>query len=385
MRGHLEARGKGIWRAKAFVGYDKEKKRRMYVTRTIHGTKRQAEDIMRQLLVEIGAGADTTTEGTVAELVKKWLEITSDSLSPTTLNEYKRLLDRHILPALGTRKVRGIKVSELDAFYARLKKSGGAQGNGLSSQSVRHIHAIIHKIFNQAVKWGWASSNPASLASPPKLKSKQVIIPSVDQVIKLIESAKLSDEGFGCLLRSAAVTGARRGELCALKWSDLDLSKRVLTISRSIAGDKNDHMVEKDTKTHSSRSVTLDSDTCKILRDWQKTCEDRAKKFNTKLVTEAFIFSDSPDSSQCWRPGRITLAFMRLCKKLEIKDVRFHDLRHFAATRMLVAGVPVKTVSGRLGHADAATTLNVYAHFVEASDAQAAQVLGDLLDQNEAI
>ncbi len=112
MRGHLEPRGKGTWRAKVFVGFDKDKKRRMYLTRTIHGTKRHAEDVMRQLLFEVGAGADASTEGTIFELVGKWLEITSDSLSPTTLKEYKRLLDRHILPSFGNRKVRSLRSSD---------------------------------------------------------------------------------------------------------------------------------------------------------------------------------------------------------------------------------------------------------------------------------
>ncbi len=365
-----------------FIGYDQTTGKQLYVNRTIHGTKRHAEDVMRQLLVEVGAGADATTEGTISELVGKWLEMTSDSLSPTTLNEYKRLLDRHILPNFGNRKVRTLRSSDLDTFYTRLKKSGGVNGRPLSSQSVRHIHTLIHRILSQGVKWGWAMSNPASQASPPKVRNNQIIVPTVKQVVSLIDGATSSDGGFGCLLRLAAITGARRGELCALKWSDADLKKGVLTISRSIAGDRNNHMVEKDTKTHSSRTISLDTDTCKTLRDWYKTCTQKAKACDGALVPEAFIFSDAVDGSTCWRPGRVTLAFVRLCRRLEIESVRFHDLRHFAATRMLAAGVPVKTVAGRLGHANAATTLNVYAHFVEASDAQAAQLLGDLLVQN---
>ncbi len=152
MRGHLEARGKGIWRAKVYVGYDQATGKQLYVNRTIHGTKRHAEDVLSQLLVEVGVGSTVSTEATVNELVARWLEITSDSLSPTTLNEYKRLLDKHILPNFGKRKVRSLRASELDTFYTRLKKSGGSSGNGLSVQSVRHIHAIIHRIFSQAVK-----------------------------------------------------------------------------------------------------------------------------------------------------------------------------------------------------------------------------------------
>ncbi len=382
MRGHLEARGKGTWRAKVFVGFDKDTNRRMYLTRTIHGTKRHAENVMRQLLVEVGGGADASTEGTMAQLVGRWLEIASDSLSPTTLKEYKRLLDRHILPSLGKRKIRSLRTSDLDAFYARLKKSGGNHGRPLSAQSVRHIHTLIHRILSQAVKWGWASSNPASQTSPPKVRSSQIVVPTARQVVSLIDGAKSSSQSFGCLIRLAAITGARRGELCALKWSDVDLDKGILTISSSIVGDRIDEVVEKDTKTHSSRTIALDKDTCKVLGDWRDTCDDRARKCSAKLVPKAYIFSDAPDGSACWRPGKVTLAFSRLCKRLEIDGVRFHDLRHFAATRMLAGGVPVKTVSGRLGHANAATTLNVYAHFLQASDVEAADVLSELLEQN---
>jgi integrase len=91
------------------------------------------------------------------------------------------------------------------------------------------------------------------------------------------------------------------------------------------------------------------------------------------------MFSDSPDGQLPWRPGRVTLAFRRLCQQNDITGVRLHDFRHFAASTVLGAGVPVKTVSGRLGHANAATTLGVYAHFLESSDAEAAQVLAALL------
>ncbi len=99
----------------------------------------------------------------------------------------------------------------------------------------------------------------------------------------------------------------------------------------------------------------------------------------TSLLPDGFIFSDSPDGQSPWRPGRVTLAFTRLCRQMGIVGVRLHDLRHFAASRMLGAGVPVPTVAGRLGHANAATTLNVYAHVLESSDAEAARVLAGLL------
>ena len=97
-----------------------------------------------------------------------------------------------------------------------------------------------------------------------------------------------------------------------------------------------------------------------------------------------FVFSDEPDSMAPWKPGRITLAFSRFCAQEGIEGVRFHDLRHFAATRLLSSGVDVRTVSGRLGHANAATTLGVYAHFLQSADQAAAAVLGGILDDARA-
>jgi integrase len=182
------------------------------------------------------------------------------------------------------------------------------------------------------------------------------------------------------LSRARGCDGSSAGELCALRWNDLNLKAGTLTIARSVVGQRNDDLVEKGTKTHSSRRISLDPATLSSLIAQRDRHEARAEEFGVRLPSKAFVFSDSADCTTPWRPNRVTLAFRRICDGLDVPNVRLHDLRHFAATRLLAAGVPVKTVSGRLGHANAATTLNVYAHFLESSDETAAQVLGDLLD-----
>jgi integrase len=121
-----------------------------------------------------------------------------------------------------------------------------------------------------------------------------------------------------------------------------------------------------------------------VLDAHHRHYEERAQKIGTHLAGGAYVFSDAPDGATPWRPNRVTLAFVRLCREVGITDVRLHDLRHFAATQMLAGGVPVNTVAGRLGHANPATTLNVYAHFLESSDEVAANVLGSLLGANGA-
>jgi integrase len=382
MRGHLEGRGRNVWRLKVFLGRDPSSGRQQYLTKTVHGTKRDAESELNQLLAEVGRGAHSASAGaggTVAELAARFLELNGDRLSPTTLRGYRQILDRYVLPALGSRKVRTLRPAELDEFYAGLLRSGGAGGRALSAQSVHHVHALLRRLLNQASKWAWCAVSPAAKASPPRAVKHEIRPPAPEDVQKLLVAAGERDPDFALFLRLAVVTGARRGELCALRWRDVNLAAGALTIERAIVAGEGNALVEKDTKTHASRRVMLDPETLELLGGRLAACRERAAACGVEPAAGAYVFSDEPDSSAPWRPNRLTLAFGRLCKRTGIDGVRLHDLRHFAATRMLVAGVPVKTVAGRLGHANAATTLNVYAHVVESSDAEAAQVLGDLL------
>jgi integrase len=208
----------------------------------------------------------------------------------------------------------------------------------------------------------------------------ELTLPQPADIGRIIAKADETDNELACLLRLAVITGARRGELCALRWTDVDIKAGTIGISRSLVGERNSELTEKGTKTHASRRNSIDATTFKSLESQRQRSEARAQAAGTKLPSDAFIFSDSSDGTTPWRPNRVTHAFMRVRKDVGISGVRLHDLRHFSATRLLAAGIPVNTVAGRLGHANAATTLNVYGHFLESSDESAAQVLGSLLD-----
>jgi integrase len=332
---------------------------------------------LNELLVEAGQSSNAIVDGTFGDLAQKWLELSSPTLSPTTLHEYERLLGRLILPKLGSVKVRALRAADLDSFYAYLGRKGGHNGAPLGAQSIRHVHALIRRLLNQAVKWNWVTVNPASRASPPRVVPKKPDVPTPEAIVRLLALADERDPDLACFLRLAAVTGARRGELCALRWTDFE--RNSLRISRSVYGGRHDQLGEKDTKTHAARRLSLDPTTLDIMRTHRHRCRQRAKACGVVLSDGAFVFSGEADGSHPWRPGRVTLAFGRLRREADVPSVRLHDLRHFAATQLLAAGVPVRTVAGRLGHANAATTLNVYAHVLETSDEQAAAVLGGLL------
>ena len=185
---------------------------------------------------------------------------------------------------------------------------------------------------------------------------------------------------LGCFLRLAATSGARRGELCALRWKHVDLDKGALLIERSIVENAKGELVEKDTKTHAARRLRLDAGTVDRLQQHRAEREGYGTALRRIVHADDFVFSLDPAGRTPWRPGYVTLAFCRLRDDLALPGVRLHDLRHFAATILLSGGKDVKTVSGRLGHANAATTLGVYAHFIEAADADAADHLGATLD-----
>lgn len=195
----------------------------------------------------------------------------------------------------------------------------------------------------------------------------------------MIETASADDPDFGCCLHLAATTGARRGEVCGLRWRDVDLKSGSMTISRNVVEAAGSQVIEKDTKTHASRRIALDPDTVGVLKGQHERMSARARACGTALMSDAHVFSPDPDGGRSLAPNDMTKAFIRVRKRAGLGEVRLHDLRHFAATRLLAAGVPVRTVSGRLGHANAATTLGVYAHLVEESDRDAAATLGALL------
>ena len=377
MRGHLEERGKDRWRAKVYLGAGPIGTKR-YLTRTIRGPKRHAENVLAQLIVEASAGGHDVTDGTLEALARRWIEATGPGLSPTTLRGYEYLLRTAILPRIGRMKLRAVRPQTLDQLYGELLQHGGKDGRPLSPRSVHHVHALVRRILNQGVRWGWVPSNPALRATPPRVPHREMATPEPDELRRLIIEAERFDEDLATFVRLAAVTGARRGELCGLRWDDVDFVNGSLSITRAVIGMRNDALMVKDTKTHAGRRIALDPETIHALARQHERHVSRALVAGVSLVDGAYIFTTTIDGSRPRRPDGMSLAFIRLRRRAGVKELPLHSLRHFA-TRMLAAGVPVRTVSGRLGHAHAATTLNVHSHWVAAADQEAASTLDALL------
>ena len=377
MSGTLREKYPGIWQVRFESGRDPLTGRRRQLSRNVHGTKRQAQQVLNALVAEAEAGRTVGTSGTFEELSTRWLSLIENDLSPTTLRRYKNLLSKRILPAIGSRPVSSIKTMELDELYQGLTRK-----IGLSSTTVRQAHAIIRRSLRQAVMWGWINTNPAANASPPRISRPDLSPPDVDQVGELLRAATDRDPEFANFLHIAATTGARRGELCALRWSNVNMDNGTLTIERSII-EVPGGLLEKDTKTHANRRIALDGDTLAVFKEQHHRAQQRATLIGETVDNDAFVFSREPNGGTPWTPDRVTKRFASIREELGYDNMRFHDLRHFAATRLMAAGVPVRTVSGRLGHANPSTTLSVYSHFVAASDQEAANVMGKLVSSSK--
>ncbi len=379
MRGHIRKRG-SAWQVIVDAGRDPLTGTRRQISRNVRGSKKQAEEVLARLLVEAGGGIHSgTSNATVSELVDAWFELAKPDLSPSTVETTQRFVDLYVRDRIGRLPLRRVTVAVLDRYYAELRQSGAKEGGELSPRTVRRVHNIVRRALEQGLRWGWIGTNPAAHASPPKLQRLEPKPPSAADIQVLLETADSEDPDFGMFLRLAAATGARRGELCGLHWSAVDLDRRTVLIARGIVRGQNG-LVEKDTKTHQARRIALDDSTVGLLREHQVRCDKRARDCGDTLGREAFVFSYAADGSTPWPPLSVTQRFNRLRDRLGLDEVRLHDLRHYVATRLIAAGVSIRTVSGRLGHANAATTLGVYSHFVEASDQDAAKLLGALLD-----
>ena len=382
MAGSIRQRGRESWELRVFVGRDPVTDKKQYATKTFRGTRREAERELARLVVQAEDGQFSMKGGTtVGELCEQWYAHRQADWSPSTAYGYRRILDLRILPKFGSTSLRKLRTVDIDAWYAELRRKGGRGGRPLDADTVRRFHNVLHVALKQGVRWGWLPTNPADNATQPRTTKHEVVLPTPAQVLQLVDASGEVNWALPYFLRLAAVTGARRGELCALQWKHVDHERRQLLIGRSILQLPAAPLIEKDTKTHAIRKIGLDVRTLELLRKLRETQAERAAQVGGTVKDDGYVFSHEIDASQPWRPDYATLAFGRLAKELNLPGLRLHDLRHFVATLMLTSGQDVRTVSGRLGHANAATTLSIYAHFVDAADHKAADFLGGILDE----
>lgn len=384
MRGHVRKRGNS-WQALVKV-VDPATGRARQISAT-RPTRKLADAALLELLVQAGRAGGIGSRATVEDLLNAWQALHADEWAASTIRNNRTLIDAYLIPTLGPREVAKLKPAELDLFYRDLRQTGGRARNGkrrpLSVGTVSKIHGVLRAALTQSVRWEWRADNPADRATLPRGERRRITPPSPADVIRLIDAAEQDDADFGAFLHLAAATGARRGELCALRWSDFDIEANTVTIARAIS--LGDEVVEKTTKTGNRRRIELDPDTVAIIRRHRGRARERVLACGTTLPDDAFVFTLDVDGSAPWRPDLPTHRFVKLRRRLGLDSIRLHDLRHFSVTELLAAGVDLSTVAGRHGHAGGGrTTLAVYAHLLEQADHGAAEVIGGVLRKGRA-
>lgn len=264
----------------------------------------------------------------------------------------------------------------------------------LKGSSARHYHSLLSSALGMAVKWQLISENPCARVSPPKVEESEIQFLDEQGISALMAALPDAPVQYSVITQLALFTGARRGELCALRWSDIDLESGLLSVSRTIVEISGDGVTFNEPKTRKSkRVIKLSQNAVQLLKDYKIWQTSERLKVGSKWCQRVDIMGNTVDNDliftrwdgQPIRPSTITRWFPRFLQAHNLPHVRFHSLRHSNAALLIAAHVPVTTVAGRLGHAQVSTTTNIYAGFIRASDAKAADALSEAFDRIEGL
>ncbi|MFC1902366.1 tyrosine-type recombinase/integrase [Chloroflexota bacterium] len=385
MKGHIYKRAKGSWTIIYDLPVDTITGKRQQKSQTIRGTKRDAERALREILISIEQGSYVKPNKiTLGELLRQWLkEYASMNTTDRTQESYTSIIERHLIPALGRVSLVDLQPQHIQSYYADKLSKGRSDGKGgLSARSVVYHHRILSKALDYAVKMGLVVRNVAKVVEPPRVSRVTMQTLSPEEVTRFLDAARETD--YYVYFSTLLYTGLRRGELLALRWRNLDLDSGTLTVVETAYRLGNGEYRIKEPKTpQSRRTVTLPTSLVELFKVYRADQELLRIQLDVSLNADDFVFI-RPDGSPI-NPNAITLAFRRIIKRADLKDLRIHDLRHTHATLMLRAGIHPKVVSERLGHANIGITLDIYSHVLPGMQEAAAEKFDRIfeVDDNE--
>lgn len=399
-RGSIETLPSGALRAVVYAGIDPVTKRRHYLREVVPPGPDATEKVKAardRLVAEVEERRNPRTSATVDQLLERYLDQLDGS--PNTLKLYRGYVRRHISPLLGRTKVGQLDAEMLDSFYAELRRcrkhcesrreidhkrvrphdcsEEGCRPHRcrpLARTTVRHMHFILSGAYKKAVRWRWVAVSPVSQGEPPAAPPGNPDPPSPAEAARIVTEA-FRDPDWGTQIWLAMTSGARRGEMCAIRWSavTLDDGRESIWLRHQIRKDGQGGWAEAELKTHQQRRLALDVETVAALREHRQRCERRAAELGAQIRPDGFVFSDQLDGSTFKIPDSVTQRYDRLASRLGIRTT-LHKLRHYSATELILGGVDIRTVAGRLGHGGGGTTtLRTYTAWVSEADQRAAE------------
>src|SRR5215469_616465 len=306
---------------------------------------------------------------TVGQYLEYWLDIHQAQLKLSTYTMYRRNLDKHILPGIGHYQVQALTADQVQAFYAKKQKEG------LSAASVRLLHAILSAAFKDAVRWKRLAYNICTAVDPPRLPRHERRPLDRDQAQRLLAVAE--GTRLECLLTLALATGMRLGELLALRWGDINLEEMTLQVQHTVDHLSGRGFVETEPKTESSRrTIALPQFVVDALKQYRTAQLEMRLQAGARWKEQGLVFPNG--LGKYLGRDRVYGLFKQLLHEAGLPDIRFHDLRHSAATLLLSMGVNVKVVQEILGHADIHMTLGIYGHVLPSMQRHAMDTMDDL-------
>jgi integrase len=384
MRGTIQKKGKK-WYAVVYDGVNPatgEYRRRWVQAGTRRG---DAEKLLAELVKRAHRGETVVSEKlTLGQyLTERWLPVQEARLRKSSFESYRRNIELHVVPGLGRRPLDQLTPEDIDVFYAALLKGGrrkrpGEKGpaRGLAPKTVHNIHVMLNKALGDAARKGTLVRNVVALADAPSLQARkrpEIKAWEIDQLVRFLDA--IAPHRMAPAFYFSAHTGMRRGEVLGVRWRDLDLEAGRVSVRQALVSVAYEMSIS-DVKTGASRrTIDIDEDAIQVLRDWRKVrTEERG---GIEPAPDDLVFVKADGTSM--HPDIFSQLFDRTVTRIAVPNISLHDLRHTHATLLLKAGVNVKVVSERLGHANVAFTMNVYQHVLPGMQAEAADTFSRLV------
>lgn len=354
--GQIVKRGENTWYIRIFLGRDANGKRKYY-NKTIHGTKKDAQQFLTAKTREKDLGIFVEPAlMPLNEYLDKWLEeIAKPRLRESTLSSYESILQNYVKAKLGAKRLSEIQAYEVQKLYNDMKKQG------LSSRTIRYTHVVFSSAMKQAIKWKMINQNPCELCELPRLEKTEMKYLSPEETTRFLSVAKDSKHFTVFLL--IIESGMRPEEYLALQWKDIDFEQKALSVRRAIVWKRKGggfNFTEPKTKK-SRRSIPISSSVINALKSHRRKQLEEKLKLGAAYKNFDLVFA-SEVGTPIQPKNLLDRHFRPLLKKAELPSIRLYDLRHTTATLLLSAGENPKVVSERLGHASIVLTLDTYSH-----------------------
>lgn len=364
-RGSVVKRGKG-YAVVLELAQDPETGRRRQKWHSGYRTKADAERARTELLGRLDQGTYVApTKSTLGEFLAEWLDTIETTVRESTADSYRRNVENHVIPRIGSVRLTSVDAGTLNGLYAEMLRSGRRDGRGgLSPRTVRYVHTILHRAFKDAVRWGRLVRNPADAADPPAAGSgeERPDIETWDAATlrQFLGLAREHEERWYAAWVLLATTGARRGEVLGLRWADVDLEAGRLSIRQSLTVVQHRPVFEAPKTAKGRRAVALDPGSVLVLREWRRRQLEERMAMGSGWADTGLVFTQP--TGELVHPEAFSKVFERRVAVWRLPRLTIHGLRHTWATLALEGGVHPRVVQERLGHSTIAVTLGTYSH-----------------------